>query len=96
MTLNATRPMSIKLDPETRARIENLAQARRRTTHWMMREAIRQYVEREERSEQFRRDALSAWEEYQTTGLHATAQEVEAWLDSWGTDSERSAPECHK
>jgi predicted transcriptional regulator len=45
-----------------------------------MREAIEQYVDREEKRETFRRDTLEAWEEYQTTGLHLSADELEAWL----------------
>ncbi len=61
-----------------------------------MREAITQYVEREEKREAFRQDTLRAWDEYRTTGLHATAEEVDAWLASWGTDDEGPAPECHK
>lgn len=96
MTAAATRPMSVKLDPDTRARIEQLAEARQRTTHWMMREAITQYVEREEKRESFRRDAIKAWDEYQETGLHATAGEVDAWLASWGTDNELPEPTCHE
>ena len=38
-----------------------------------MREAIAQYVEREEKREALNRDTLRAWEEFQTTGLHTTA-----------------------
>lgn len=96
MTATAARPMSVKLDPDTRARIEHLAEARRRTTHWMMREAIQQYVEREEKREAFRQTTLQAWDEFQMTGLHATAEEVDVWLASWGTDNELPAPVCHK
>lgn len=87
---------SIKLDDEMKGRVQHLAQARQRTSHWIMREAISQYVEREERRETLRKDTLAAWEEFQATGLHATAEEVDQWLASWGTDDERPAPECHK
>ena len=45
-----------------------------------MREAVEQYVEREEKREQLRQDALAAWADYQTTGLHVTAKEADAWL----------------
>ena len=38
------------------------------------------YVEREEKREQSRQDAIAAWNHYQTTGLHATAEEADAWL----------------
>ena len=96
MTISPSRPMSVKIDAETRARIEHLAEARHRTTHWIMREAISQYVEREEKREAFREDVIQAWNEYQETGLHATAGEVDAWLESWGTDNELPAPACHK
>jgi len=30
-----------------------------------------------------RQDTLKAWEECQATSLHATAEEVDAWLASW-------------
>ncbi|SNS77601.1 MULTISPECIES: transcriptional regulator [unclassified Azospirillum] len=43
-----------------------------------------------------RRDTLQAWEKFQETGLHATAEEVDQWLKSWGTDDELPAPECHE
>ncbi|PZR93978.1 Predicted transcriptional regulator [Bosea sp. CRIB-10] len=87
---------SIKLDDELKGRVQNLAAARRRTSHWIMREAIAQYVEREEKREALRQDTLKAWEDFQATGLHATAEEVETWLSSWGTDNELPAPECHE
>lgn len=90
------KPVSVKLEPEIRSRINSLAVAKRRTPHWMMREAIRQYVVREEFQETLRKDTLAAWEEFQETNLHATAQEVENWLESWGDEDELPAPECHK
>jgi predicted transcriptional regulator len=59
-----------------------------------MREATHEYIEREERRAAFRWDVLAAWNEYRQTGLHATADEVDAWLATWGTDGEAPAPEC--
>lgn len=87
---------SIKLDDEMKARVQHLAQARQRTSHWIMREAIAQYVEREEKREALRQETLQAWEEFQATGQHATADDVDRWLASWGTDDELPAPECQK
>lgn len=87
---------SIKLDGDLKGRVQHLAEARRRTAHWIMREAIAEYVDREEKREAFRQDTLNAWQEFQTTGLHATAAEVDEWLSSWGTENERPAPACHK
>ena len=91
-----SRPVSVKLDSDIRDRIEQLAATRRRSAHWLMREAIQQYIEREEKREAFRQDTLKAWEEFQTTGLHATEEEVDTWLASWGTDDELPVPKCHE
>ncbi len=90
---NAT---SIKLDEDLKGRVQHLAESRQRSSHWIMREAIAQYVEREERREAFRQDTLKAWEEYRETGLHATAAEVDSWLAGWGGEEELPAPECHR
>lgn len=87
---------SIKLDDELKGRIQRLAEVRRRSSHWIMREAIAQYVEREERREALRQDTLKAWDEFQATGVHATAENVEKWLSSWGSDDELPAPQCRK
>lgn len=87
---------SIKLDDDMKGRVQHLAATRKRTPHWIMREAIAQYVEREEKREAFRQETLAAWQEFQETGLHATAEEVDRWLESWGSDHERPAPECRK
>ena len=93
----ATLPTtSLKLDAETKARLQKLANARRRSSHWLMREAIEQYVDREERREQFRQDALAAWAEYQTTGLHVTAEEADAWLARLEAGEDVEPPECHE
>ena len=95
MTSPIARPMSVKLDPDTRARLAHLAQSRHRTPHWMLREAVAQYVEREEKREAFRQDTLKAWEEYRTTGLHVTADEADAWLAQLAEGKDIEPPECH-
>jgi len=87
---------SIQLDDELKRRVQHLAEARRRTAHWIMREAIEQYVEREEKRDALNQDTLKAWDEFQATGLHATAEEVDKWLASWGTEKELPSPERHK
>lgn len=79
-TLSSTT--SIKLAPDVKARVQRIAAARRRTPHWIMREAVEQYLEREEKRERFRRETRTAWEDYQATGLHLTAAEADAWLAS--------------
>lgn len=95
MPTTVARPMSVKLDPQTRTRIEHLAESRRRTPHWMMREAIEQYVEREEKREAFRHDGIQAWNQYQTSGLHVTLEEADVWLSKLEAGQDVEPPACH-
>ncbi len=87
---------SLKLDDTLKSRVHHLANRRRRSPHWIMLEAIQQYVDREDARERFQQEALASWEAYQETGRHLTGQEVRAWLGTWGTEDEKAAPECHE
>ena len=53
------------------------------------------WLELELGREGFLREALASWESFQEAGLHVTGEEVLAWLESWGTEEELAAPECH-
>jgi predicted transcriptional regulator len=83
---------SVKLDDALKGRIEQLARTRDRSPHWIMREAIRQYVEREEARESFQREAIASWTAYRETGRHLTGEEVLDWLED---GSDRGMPDCH-
>jgi predicted transcriptional regulator len=85
---------SLKLDVAIKKRVQQLASARRRSPHWLMREAIAEYVEREEKREKFRQDALAAWAEYQATGLHVPAKEADAWLAKLEVGKHVAPPKC--
>ena len=91
-TLSTT---SLKLDTAIKERVYRLASARRRSPHWVLREAVEQYVEREEKREQLRQDALAAWEVYQLTGLHVTSEDADAWLAKLETSKRALMPKCH-
>jgi predicted transcriptional regulator len=93
--MNAVRPIAVKLDQDTRDRLKRLADAKDRSTHWMLREAVAQFVEREEKREAFRQAGLQAWREYQATGKHVTHDEADAWLAKLEAGEEAAAPECH-
>jgi predicted transcriptional regulator len=87
---------SIKLDDELKDRVQRLAGLRDRSAHWIMREAITQYVDREEKREAFKQDAKRAWEEYQATGLHVTHEEADAWLAKLESGEDAEPPKCHE
>ncbi|MCY1314706.1 Ribbon-helix-helix protein, copG family [compost metagenome] len=47
---------SIKIDDELKGRIQHVAALRQRSPHWIMREALAQYVARKEA-----REGLASW-----------------------------------
>ena len=86
---------SLKLDDETRDRVRRLAASRRQSAHWLMRDAIEQYLTREEQRDAVRQSALAAWSEYQATGLHGTADKADQWLARLEAGEDADLPECH-
>jgi predicted transcriptional regulator len=87
---------TIKLDDELKSRVRRLADQRDRSAHWIMREAITQYVEREEKRESFKQDAMRAWNDYQANGLHVTHEEADAWLAKLEAGEDAEPPKCHE
>lgn len=86
------RTKAVKLDDETCSRLKALGEARKRTPHWLMKEAIRQFLDREEETDAIRRDTLARWERYVETGETIDHETVDEWLETWGTDREGKCP----
>ncbi|MDI6027867.1 ribbon-helix-helix protein, CopG family [Corticibacterium sp. UT-5YL-CI-8] len=86
---------SLTLDPTTTDRVEKLASSRHRSPQVLMREAIEQYVEREEMRDAFHQQGRDAWNEYQATGLHLTGEEADQWLARLEADEDIDVPQCH-
>lgn len=95
MAKSAVNPVAIKIDSDMKARVKRLAEAQNRTSHWLMREAVGQYVERGEKRSSFRRDAIKAWDEYQATGMHVSETQADAWLAKLEVGEDAEPPECH-
>ena len=91
----ALRSTTLKIDQVIKERVKRLADARHRTPHRVMLDAISEYVEREEKREAFRQDGIRAWEEYQATGLHDTHDEADAWLAKLEQGQDVEPPACH-
>lgn len=94
MAAAAARPVAIKIDDDTLARVKRLAEARQRTPHSLMREAIIQYVDREEKREAFRRETLKAWEGFRSTGQHVTGDQADPWLAELEQGNDVDPPAC--
>lgn len=88
-------PAAVNLDDDLATRLERLASARHRSADGMMREAIAQYVTREEKRDSMWNEALQAWDAYRMDGLHVTATEADAWLARLEAGEEAIIPDLH-
>jgi predicted transcriptional regulator len=70
----------IKLDDNIRKRIKVLANKRQRSSHWLMKTAIEDYLEHEERYEKEKEEDNARWEHYLMTGKAIDHEKVETWL----------------
>jgi predicted transcriptional regulator len=87
---------SLELDAATEERLRRLAVARKRPAQGLLREAIEQYVEREEANERLNEDAMAAWAAYQATGEHITGEEADEWLARLEAGEDIPPPAPHK
>jgi predicted transcriptional regulator len=87
--------VTIKLDPADRDRIAALAAMKKRTPHYLMKEAILDYVKKEEARQNFIQAAEASFEHYKETGLHISLDEFSAWVDDVQQNPDASIPACH-
>ncbi len=86
--------VTIKLDDADRDRIATLASAKRRTPHYLMKEAILEYVKKEEARQHFIKAAEASFEHYKETGLHITLDEFSTWADDVQNHPTAPVPAC--
>ena len=87
--------VSVKLDPSDRERISALASTKKRTPHYLMKEAIREYIEREESRQNFINVAERSYEHYKETGSHISLDEFSTWVDEVEKNPDAPMPVCH-
>jgi predicted transcriptional regulator len=63
--LKMTTTAGVKLDQTTRARLQALGELKDRSPHWLIKRAIAEYVDREERYEREKQEDLRRWKQYQ-------------------------------
>jgi predicted transcriptional regulator len=87
--------VTIKLDDADRSRIASLASAKKRTSHDLMKEAILDYVKKEEARQNFIAAAESSFEHYKETGVHISLDEFNTWVDQIQHNPDEPVPACH-
>lgn len=89
-------PLSVKLEPTEKTALAKIAEGKKRSVHFVMREALSEYIDREEKRLDFYEDGRKALEHYKATGLHVTGEEIKTWAKSLGTSNELPKPICHE
>ena len=80
--------LSVRLDADTKKRLEALAKRARRSKSFLAAEAIAAFVE----AESWQLDEIQAAIKELDEGRGVPHQEVANWLRSWGRKRERKAP----
>jgi predicted transcriptional regulator len=83
-----TTTLSVRVDVETRDRLEALAKRARRSKSFLAAEAIAAFVE----AETWQRDQIEAGIRELDRGRTVSHREVAGWLRSWGGKRERRKP----
>lgn len=82
---------SVRMPDELLARLEKVSTQVRRTKGWIINDAVREYVERQElqaRRHEKTREALADMQ----AGRVMDGEAVMQWLESWGTPEEGAPP----
>jgi len=83
-----TETLSIRIDTETKLRLEALAKRSKRSKSFLAAEAIAAYVD----SEEWQLGEIQAGLAELDAGEGVPHEKVAAWLKSWGTRNEKKPP----
>jgi predicted transcriptional regulator len=79
----AETAVAVKLDTDLKNRLEHLSIAKDRSTHWLMKQAIEQYVLSEEEAWNLKQETLRRWEEEALLNNTIPHTDIVEWLKTW-------------
>ena len=83
---------SIRLQSDIEPNLEKLATKLHRSKNWLINQAIREYIEKEQIESKRWEETLLALESVKN-GKGIPEEKVDIWLQSWGTKNEEQASE---
>ena len=83
---------SVRMSDQLMEKLESIAEKLDRSKGWIIKDAVTQYVERIDRKEKMLAETRQALSETES-GKVVDGDEVMAWIESWGSDNEKSAPQ---
>lgn len=90
-----TATVTLKLDASYRERLKSLAASKKRSSHYLMKEAIERYLKVEEAQQGILQSVDDSIAHFEATGLHITLDEVRAWSKELETNPDAQLPACH-
>lgn len=82
---------SVRMPDELLERLEHTATQLRRSKGWVIKDAVEEYIAREELKQRRDQETLESWEDYKA-GRVVDGDEVMSWVASWGTPDEQEPP----
>lgn len=82
---------TVRLQPEIESGVEIMANKLHRSKSWIINQALREYLERQELEQTRWQETLKAMESV-AKGHVVSGETVHAWLRSWGTENELPPP----
>jgi len=73
--------LGVKVDEILQERLKQMSELKDRSTHWIIKRAIEQYLATEEAIERDRREDRERWENYVLTGQAVSNAAATAWLN---------------
>jgi|SRR5471030_876653 len=68
--------LSVKIDSDLKGRLDELSNTKGRSIHWILVQAITNYVSQQEKRETLKQDAIIAWKNYTITGIYLTSEQA--------------------
>ena len=82
---------SVRMPDELLEQLQHTAEKLRRSKGWIINDAVREYLIKEERKARMLDDTREALADIKA-GRVVDGADVINWLDSWGEDNERTPP----
>ena len=86
---------TVRLQPEVESGLEAMADKLHRSKNWLVNQAIREFVARQEQEQARWCETLTAMGSV-AQGTVVSGQSVHAWLESWGSPNELPPPKVGK
>jgi len=86
---------TVRLQPEVESGLEAIADKLHRSKNWLINQAIREFVSRQELEQSRWKETLAAMESV-AQGKVVSGKAVHSWLESWGSSNEQPPPQVGK